>query len=180
MADPRLAGAVLVGLVAVERLVELVVSRRNEAWLRASGAVERGRGHYPAMVALHAGLLLGAAAEPWLLDRAPPLALAAAAATLVLLAQALRWWCIATLGRRWCTRVLVVPGLPLVAAGPYRRLRHPNYLAVVVEGLALPLAAGAWVTAGAFTLANLALLAVRIRVEEAALAEASRSAPAGA
>lgn len=180
MVDARVPGAVLVGLVALERVVELIVSRRNEAWLRANGAVERGAGHYPVMVGLHAALLLGAGLEPWLLERTPAPALVAACGALVVLAQALRWWCIATLGGRWCTRVLVVPGLPLVAAGPYRWLRHPNYVAVVLEGLALPLAAAAWVTAGAFTLANLALLAVRIGVEDAALAEASAPAPAGA
>jgi methyltransferase len=91
----------------------------------------------------------------------------------VLLAQGLRWWCIATLGRQWNTRVIVVPGLPLVSAGPYRRLRHPNYLAVVVEVAALPLVHTAWVTALMFTLANAAVLAVRIPVEERALATVS-------
>jgi methyltransferase len=90
----------------------------------------------------------------------------------VLLAQALRWWCIAVLGPRWTTRVVVVPGLPLVARGPYRWMRHPNYLAVVVEGAALPLVHGAWATACAFTVLNGALLATRIRCENAALAGA--------
>jgi methyltransferase len=89
---------------------------------------------------------------------------------LVLGSQALRWWCIATLGRRWNTRVIVVPGLAPERAGPYLWLRHPNYVAVVVEGAALPLVHAAWITAVAFTALNAALLAVRIRVEEAALA----------
>jgi methyltransferase len=89
---------------------------------------------------------------------------------LVLASQALRWWCIATLGRRWNTRVIVVPGLPLVRSGPYRFLRHPNYVAVVVEGLALPLVHACWVTALVFTVANAFVLAVRLRVENAALA----------
>jgi methyltransferase len=84
-------------------------------------------------------------------------------------AQALRWWCIAALGPRWNTRVIVVPGLPLVDRGPYRWLRHPNYLAVVAEGAALPLVHTAWATALAFTAANAAVLAVRVRVENAAL-----------
>ncbi len=88
---------------------------------------------------------------------------------LVVLAQGLRWWCITTLGPHWNTRVIVVPGAPLVAAGPYRLLRHPNYVAVVVEGAALPLVHTAWVTAVAFTALNLVLLSVRIRVEEQAL-----------
>jgi methyltransferase len=88
---------------------------------------------------------------------------------LVVLAQALRWWCIATLGPRWNTRVVVVPGLPLVRTGPYRFLAHPNYAAVVVEGLALPLVHEAWITAVVFTVANAALLSVRLSVENRAL-----------
>jgi methyltransferase len=92
---------------------------------------------------------------------------------LVVASQALRWWCIATLGHQWNTRVIVVPGLPLVSAGPYRWLRHPNYVAVVVEVAALPLVHTAWVTALVFTLANAAVLAVRIPVEERALATVS-------
>ena len=89
---------------------------------------------------------------------------------LVVAAQGLRWWCIATLGRRWNTRVIVVPGLAPVTGGPYRLLRHPNYVAVVVEGVALPMVHGAWITAVVFTVANAALLRVRIRAEDAALA----------
>lgn len=89
---------------------------------------------------------------------------------LVLASQALRWWCIATLGRRWNTRIVVVPGLPRITTGPYRWLRHPNYVAVVVEGFALPLVGLAWVTALVFTVLNAALLRVRIREEDAALA----------
>jgi methyltransferase len=91
-------------------------------------------------------------------------------ALVVLTSQALRWWCIATLGRRWNTRVIVVPGLAPVSGGPYRWLRHPNYVAVVVEGAALPLVHAAWVTAVVFTVLNAFLLRVRIRVEDAALA----------
>ena len=93
----------------------------------------------------------------------------------MLLSQALRWWCITTLGQRWNTRVIIVPGLAPVAGGPYRWLRHPNYVAVVVEGAALPLVHTAWLTAAVFTVANAALLAVRIRVEDAALATLPRS-----
>ncbi|WP_411104315.1 isoprenylcysteine carboxyl methyltransferase family protein [Streptomyces sp. cmx-4-9] len=164
----------LVGLVAAERLVELVVARRHTAWSLARGGREYGGGHYPAMVALHTALLAGCVAEPWLLDRPflPPVGLPALA--LALAAQVLRWWCIATLGPHWNTRVLVVPGLPLVVGGPYRLLRHPNYAAVVVEGAALPLVHSAWLTAFGFTALNLALLRVRIRCEEAALTETGR------
>jgi methyltransferase len=160
---------VLVLAVGVERVAELVVSERNRRWSLARGGVESGAGHYPPMVLLHMGLLVGALVEVFAADRPfhgwlgwPMLAFA-------LGAQALRWWCIATLGHQWCTRVVVVPGLGAVSSGPYRYLRHPNYLAVVVEGLALPLVHTAWVTATVFTLLNAALLRLRIRTEEQAL-----------
>jgi methyltransferase len=161
---------VVVALVALERLAELVVSTRNARWSLAQGGRETGQGHYVVMVALHTGLLAGALVEAWWRRPAVPLALAATMLALVIASQALRWWCIATLGRQWNTRVIVVPGLPLVHAGPYRWLRHPNYVAVVVEGVALPLVHAAWWTALVFTVANAALLTVRIRVEERALA----------
>ena len=89
--------------------------------------------------------------------------------------QALRWWCIATLGPRWNTRVIVVPGLAPVRSGPYRWLSHPNYVAVVAEGVALPLVHASWVTALVFTIANAGLLAVRLRAENAALATLPRT-----
>ncbi|MEV6192213.1 isoprenylcysteine carboxylmethyltransferase family protein [Streptomyces sp. NPDC051920] len=162
--------ALLVAAVAAERVGELVVARRNERRSRARGAIEAGRGHYPAMVALHTALLLGCPAEVWLADRPFVPALGWSMLAVLAGAQALRWWCIATLGFRWNTRVIVVPGLPLVARGPYRVLRHPNYVAVVAEGVALPLVHTAWVTAVAFTLANAAVLTVRIRCENRALA----------
>lgn len=165
---------VLVLAVGLERLAELVVSKRNARWAFDRGGVESGRGHYPVMVLLHTGLLIGALAEVLLLDRPFVPALGWAMLALVAASQGLRWWCIATLGRQWNTRVIVVPGLPLVRSGPYRRLPHPNYVAVVVEGAALPLVHSAWLTALVFTLVNAVLLAVRIRVEETALASASR------
>ena len=159
----------LVLLVGVERLAELVVSRRNAAWSMARGGREYGGGHYPAMVVLHTGLLVGAVAEVALADRPFLPWLGWPMLAVVLAAQGLRWWCITTLGHRWNTRVLVVPGLPLVASGPYAWLRHPNYVAVVAEGLALPLVHSAWVSALVFTVLNAALLRVRIRIEDNAL-----------
>jgi methyltransferase len=164
------AFTVLVALVGLERVAELVVSTRNAAWSLARGGRETGRGHYPVMVVLHTGFLVAMLVEAWLRRPTVPAALAWSMLALVLGAQALRWWCIATLGHRWNTRVIVVPGLAPVTGGPYRLLRHPNYVAVVVEGVALPLVHAAWVTALVFTVANAALLAVRIRVEDAALA----------
>ncbi|HEU4946183.1 MAG TPA: isoprenylcysteine carboxylmethyltransferase family protein [Kribbella sp.] len=164
---------VLVGLVGAERVAELVVSLRNAAWSFRQGGVEWGRGHYPFMVLLHTGLLVGCLVEVIVADRPFIPVLGWTMLAVVLLAQALRWWCIVVLGHRWNTRVIVVPGLPLVASGPYRWLRHPNYVAVVAEGFALPLVHDAWITAIVFTLLNLPLLAVRIRTEEAALATAA-------
>ncbi|MET7308449.1 isoprenylcysteine carboxylmethyltransferase family protein [Streptomyces sp. NPDC005571] len=168
---------VLVLLVAVERLAELVTARRNAAWSRRHGAAECGRGHYPVMVALHTGLLAGCLAETWLGGRHFLPALGWPMLALALGAQGLRWWCITTLGPRWNTRVIVVPDLPLVTAGPYRWLSHPNYVAVIVEGLALPLVHTNWLTATAFTLLNLPLLATRVRCENTALAGAAPAAP---
>ncbi|NUS14709.1 MAG: isoprenylcysteine carboxyl methyltransferase family protein [Streptomyces sp.] len=163
----------LVLLVAAERLLELVTARRNARWSFARGGAEHGAGHYPVMVLLHTGLLAGCLAEVQLAGRPFTAALGWPMLAVALAAQGLRWWCVGTLGPRWNTRVIVVPGLPLVDRGPYRLMRHPNYLAVVAEGAALPLVHGAWVTALCFTLANAALLAVRLRCENAALGAAA-------
>ena len=159
----------LILAVGVERMVELVLSKRNARLAFANGGKEFGRGHYPVMVAIHTALLVGCVVEVWLLHRPfipwlgwPMLAVA-------VLAQVLRWWCITTLGQRWNTLVIVVPDAPLVQRGPYRWLHHPNYVAVVAEGIALPLVHTAWLTALCFTVANALLLTVRIRVENVAL-----------
>ncbi|WP_166390174.1 isoprenylcysteine carboxyl methyltransferase family protein [Nocardioides ochotonae] len=161
--------------VALERGAEVVVSQRNAAWALGQGGVESGRGHYPVMVVLHAGLLVGCLVEVHAADRSFYPVLGWSMLALVVVCQAVRWWCITVLGRQWNTRVIVVPHLPLVQAGPYRFLPHPNYLVVVLEGLALPLIHGAWVTAVVFTVANAALLSVRIRVEDRALRMATAS-----
>jgi methyltransferase len=166
----------LVGLVGLERLAELVVSTRNAKWSLERGGREAGQGHYPVMVVLHTGLLVGMLVEAWVRRPAVPAALAGTMLVMALASQGLRWWCITTLGPRWNTRVIVVPGLPLVASGPYRLLRHPNYVAVVVEGVALPLVHAAWVTAVVFSLANAALLRVRLRTENDALSRAMSDA----
>lgn len=160
----------LILAVGVERLIELMVSKRHARWALARGGVEHGRGHYPLMVAVHSGLLLGCIFETWVSETPFIPSLGWPMLALVVAGQALRWWCVATLGPRWNTLVIVVPGLPLVDKGPYRWFKHPNYVAVVVEGIALPLVHSAWITALAFTAVNAAVLAVRIRVENRALA----------
>lgn len=168
----RLLFDLVVAATAVERLVELVVSARHARWAFARGGVERGRAHFPPMVALHTGLLVACVVEVHVADRPFVPALGWPALAAVVAAQALRWWCVTTLGAQWNTRVIVVPGASLVSAGPYRWLRHPNYVAVAVEGVALPLLHTAWVTALVFTVCNaVLLLAVRIPTEERALAE---------
>jgi methyltransferase len=160
---------VLVLLVGLERVAELVVSLRNAAWSFKQGGIETGKVHYPFMVVLHTGLLAGCLVEAIVADRPFIPALGWTMLAVVLLAQGLRWWCITVLGHQWNTRVIVVPGLSLVAAGPYKWIRHPNYVAVIAEGIALPLVHTAWITASVFLLLNIPLLTVRIRAEEAAL-----------
>lgn len=167
--DTRVLYSLLLGAVVLERLVELAVTRRNRAWALSQGGVEAGEDHYPWMVAMHSLFLVACPAEVWLLERPFVPWLALVMTTLLVLTMALRYWAIATLGRRWTTRVICVPGLPVVTGGPYRFLRHPNYLAVVVEVLALPLVHSAWLTAALFGVANYLVLRTRIRVEESAL-----------
>lgn len=166
--------AALLAAVALERLLELVVSRRHERAMLARGGEEYGASHYPFMVVLHTGLLIGCAVEVLAADRPFTPALGWSMLVVVAATQALRWWCVSALGEQWSTRVIVSRQVPLVAGGPYRFMRHPNYVAVMVEGAALPLVHSAWVTATCFTVVNAALLSVRIRVENAALATAPR------
>lgn len=162
---------IVVALVAVERLAELIVSKRNAQWSFARGGRETGQGHYPVMVALHSGFLVAILVEAFIRRPDVPELLAWSMLLVVVAAQGLRWWCIATLGHRWNTRVIITPGLPRVRSGPYRLFSHPNYVAVVIEGVALPLVHACWITAVGFTLANAALLTVRLRVENKALDE---------
>lgn len=161
--------ALLIGAVAAERVAELVVSQRNLSWSRARGGREFGARHYPAMVVLHTGLLAGCLVEVGVLRRRFVGRLGWPMLGVVLAAQGLRWWCIATLGWQWNTRVVVVPGAGRVTGGPYRVVPHPNYVAVVAEGVALPLVNSAWITALVFSALNALLLRTRIRVENRAL-----------
>jgi methyltransferase len=163
--------------VAAQRLSELALSRRNARWAFERGGIElRGDQHRP-MVVLHGLFLVGCAVEVLALERRFTPALSIPMLVLLAAAQALRVWTQVALGPRWNTRVIVVPSLPRVRSGPYRFLRHPNYLAVVVEGVALPLVHGAWLTAALFSLANARLLRARIRCEEAALARGDGESP---
>ena len=163
----------LVLLTGVERLIELVISKRHAALAFARGGVEHGLGHFPAMVVLHTGLLLACIAEVVLLDRPFLGALGWPMLVIALLCQAGRYWVIWALGEQWNTRVIVVPGARRVTRGPYRWpwLRHPNYWIVAIEGIALPLVHSAWITALVFTVLNaILLLGFRIPTENRALA----------
>ncbi len=163
-----LPALLLLVFVTLQRLAELAWNRRNEAGLRAAGAVEAGAAHYPVMVVLHGAWLVAL----WVYGLDRPLLWPWVAVYGLL--QAGRAWVLATLGRRWTTRVFVVPGETLVRRGPYRFVSHPNYVVVALEIFVLPLAFGLWAVALPFGLANLALLAWRIRVENQALRAAVR------
>ncbi|WFU56114.1 isoprenylcysteine carboxylmethyltransferase family protein [Bradyrhizobium pachyrhizi] len=155
--------SVILALVTLQRLGELVLSRRNTERLLARGAVEVGANHYPLIVLVHAGWLTAL----WIWGRDQDVNLAALAGFLLL--QGLRIWILVALGPRWTTRIVVLPGAPPVASGPYRYLPHPNYAVVVGEIALLPLTLHLPRLALMFTLLNLAVLAVRIRIENRAL-----------
>ena len=160
---------VFLALVALERMLELALSRRNAAWAFERGGIESGREHFLAMKLLHTCFFAACALEVLFLERPFIPALGIPMLGLAFGAQALRYWAIFSLGRRWNVRVITIPGMLLATAGPYRFLRHPNYLAVVVEGFAIPLVHTAFLTAIGFTLLNGWMLKTRIRCEERAL-----------
>ncbi len=167
-----LAYTVLILLTGVERIYELFVSKRNAAAALAKGGLEFGKAHFPWMVALHTSLLLGCLIEVWWWHREFPGTLGWIMLVIALGAQAARYLIIHTLGSQWNTRVIVVPGAPIVRRGIYALpwLRHPNYWVVAVEGIALPMVHGAWFTALVFTILNaILLLGFRIPVENRAL-----------
>lgn len=164
-------GAILLAYLTVQRLIELWWARQNEARLMASGGIEYGHSHLPLMILFHAAWMAGL----WLLayDRpVQPLFLA-----LFIVLQMARFWVLATLGRRWTIRVIVVPGERLVAQGPYRFFRHPNYAVVTGEIAVMPLALGLPAYALVFSILNAGMLAIRITAENAALLRTSRIAP---
>jgi methyltransferase len=157
----------LLTLVTAERLAELWLARRNTAALLAKGAFEVAPGHYPLIVLLHALWL----SDLWLIGRAHPLS--GNWLVIFLALQVLRAWVLLTLRRRWTTRIIVLPGAPLVANGPYRLLSHPNYVVVICEIAVLPLCLGLPWYALVFSAANSVILAIRIRAENAGLARFS-------
>lgn len=165
--------SIVIVLVIGQRLVELVIANRNGRYVKRIGGYEVGRDHYPYIVALHVFFFAALWAEVQLTGKhagEPPYLLPFAC---FLVAQGLRVWCLLSLGRFWNTRIYVVPGSQVVERGPYRLMRHPNYVVVALELLTLPLSFGAVWTAVVFTVLNAVVLRVRIRVEEQALIEAT-------
>ena len=155
--------ALFIAYIVAQRLVELVIARRNMAALLAAGAEERFPRHYPLIVAVHAGWIAALVILGW--DNAVHLGWLGAYAAI----QLLRFWTLASIGRRWTTRILVVPGETLVARGPYRFIPHPNYMVVIAEILVAPLVLGLPVVAAVFSALNAAVLVIRVRAEERAL-----------
>ncbi|MCT6924033.1 isoprenylcysteine carboxylmethyltransferase family protein [Metasolibacillus sp.] len=161
-----------IGIIILQRLAELFIAQRNERWLRAQGAYEVGTSHYPSMLALHSSffivLLLEITFKKASLSSFFPILL-----LLFLLVQAVRIWCIHSLGRFWNTKILILPNANVVRKGPYRFLRHPNYLVVSLELFLLPFMFQAYFTAFLFTILNIVMLFVRIPIEERALRQAT-------
>jgi methyltransferase len=159
----------LLALLAVERVFELLISRRNALRAFAHGGIEVARGHYRVMVTMHTLFLASCAVESIFVVHAILPMTSAIALVSAVVAQVLRYAAVVTLGERWNTRIIVMPGAAPVTRGLYRWIRHPNYVAVVIEIVALPMIRGSWITAIVFTIANAMLLAVRIPAEEHAL-----------
>lgn len=161
--------------VGVERLIELVVARRNARWSFANGGREFGQRHYPAIVTMHTLLLVSCIVEVGWAQRPFIAWLGWPMVGVVVVSTVVRWWCVSVLGRHWNPRLIVIPGAALVRRGPYRWIHHPNYTAVAAEVAALPLVHSAWITAIVFTIANALVLRVRIRAENVALGYVNQS-----
>lgn len=172
MVIPPGAYLAFLGALGAERIAELIISARNARWAFALGAREAGGGHYSVMAAFHTLFIISCAGEALIFRQRFPGIVGWIALAGTMAAQALRYWAVMTLGQRWNTRIIVLPGAAPVTAGPYRLIRHPNYLAVVMEMICVPMIYGCWLTAVVFSAGNAALLRVRIKAEEAALGRA--------
>ncbi|PID15843.1 isoprenylcysteine carboxyl methyltransferase [Sporosarcina sp. P34] len=157
-------------IVVMQRLVELVVASRNEKWIRSKGAIEIGASHYKWMVLMHTAFFISLLIEVLVFDR--PLSPFWYVLFIVfLLMQVLRVWCLSSLGKFWNTKILILPGANVQKKGPYRWIRHPNYVIVTTELIILPLLFSAYFTVGLFFVLNIWMLSVRIPAEERALRE---------
>ena len=159
----------VIAAIGADRILELFIARRNANRAFAAGAIEVGQAHYPLMVAFHVAFLAACIIERSLRRHGPPPSIAWLAIVLELCAQMLRYWAIIALGARWNTRIVVRPELDPVTSGPYRLMRHPNYVAVAIEMVAVPAIGGAWFTAIVFSIGNALMMMVRIPAEERAM-----------
>ncbi|PID02228.1 isoprenylcysteine carboxyl methyltransferase [Sporosarcina sp. P2] len=157
-------------IVVMQRLVELVVANRNEKWIRSKGAIEIGASHYKWMVLMHTAFFISLLIEVLLFNRSLS-PFSGAFVAVFLLMQVLRVWCLLSLGKFWNTKILILPGANVRKKGPYRWIRHPNYVIVTTELIVLPLLFSAYFTAGLFLILNIWMLSVRIPAEERALRE---------
>ena len=163
---------IVISVVILQRLVELFIAKRNEKWMRRQGAFEVGAAHYPAMVAMHIAFFITLILEVGVLAQSlSPLWIPLFA--LFFLAQIMRFWCLASLGKYWNTKIIILPGADVIRKGPYRFIRHPNYAIVSIELFILPLIFSAYFTAIIYSLLNIWMLSVRIPAEEKALIEAT-------
>jgi len=159
-------------IIIIQRLVELFIAKRNETWMRSQGAYEVGARHYPFMVLMHIAFFISLLIEVTIVNRPLP-AYWLALLILFITVQILRVWCLLSLGKFWNTKIIILPGADVVMRGPYRFIRHPNYLIVTIELLVLPLMFNAFITATIFSILNIWMLSVRIPTEEKALKEAT-------
>ncbi|WP_203247016.1 isoprenylcysteine carboxyl methyltransferase family protein [Sporosarcina beigongshangi] len=163
---------IVISIVVLQRLTELLIAKRNEKWMLSQGAFEIGASHYPIMVVMHIAFFISFLLEVVIFERAlSPIWIVLLG--VFLLAQAARIWCLLSLGNFWNTKIIILPGADVVRRGPYRWVRHPNYMIVTIELLVLPLLFGAYFTAVLFSLLNVWMLSVRIPVEEKALKDAT-------
>ncbi|KAA0550175.1 hypothetical protein FZW96_02195 [Bacillus sp. BGMRC 2118] len=157
-----------ISVIIIQRIMELIIARKNEKWMKQQGGVEYGQNHYPYMVAMHSlffvALLVEVFAFNHQLSAWWPMLL-----SLFLLTQAVRIWALSSLGKYWNTKIIVLPNTSIVKKGPYKYLRHPNYTIVALEIVLIPMLFGAYLTAVTFTLLNILILSVRIPLEEKAL-----------
>ncbi|MBT2639035.1 MULTISPECIES: isoprenylcysteine carboxyl methyltransferase family protein [unclassified Bacillus (in: firmicutes)] len=161
---------IFIGLIIFQRLTELVIARKNEAWMKAQGAIEFGQGHYPAMVSIHTAFFIFFILEVIFFDKNLsgywPALLA-----LFIFTQVMRIWSLSSLGRFWNTKIIILPGANVIKRGPYKIIKHPNYLIVAIELIVIPLMFNAYITMAVFTLLNILILSIRIPAEEKALRE---------
>lgn len=161
---------IIISIVIIQRLIELFVAKRNEKWMLSQGAFEAGAKHYPVMVSMHIAFFVSLLLEVTVFVR-PLSPIWLFFLIIFILAQAFRVWCLYSLGKFWNTKIIILPGANVIQKGPYRFMRHPNYVIVAIELLVLPLLFSAYFTAVIFTLLNIGMLSVRIPAEEKALNE---------